>query len=183
MEKGCLMLDIGRKQPVQVFVIDSAKGEKAYWRNEFLHVEEMKDSYSDTNTVLETVRQYAKQDMSMPKTEKIDFLNQSIQYFENNESYDFESFVSEATDDPEVRTSFREYVKEKELGDRMTGQFGISQEAVNNVKKKMRSSIRLDSDIEIKISANAADVSDLIVQGYDERKQMRYYIIYYNNEK
>jgi hypothetical protein len=41
----------------------------------------------------------------------------------------------------------------------------------------------LDSDIEIKIPSKINAVEEVIEQGYDTEKQMRYYKIYYTSEK
>ncbi|MBR2810923.1 MAG: nucleoid-associated protein [Solobacterium sp.] len=182
-EKGCLMLDLGRKYPHQVYVCDSSQSANSYWKKDFLSVVPAKDEYNDTVGVLTALRDFTKKNNDMNKTGRISFLNDSLQYFEENDTYDFNNYLQEVMPDENVGASLKKYIEEKDLGEAFEHPFAISDSAVNNQKKKVRKSIKLDDDIEIRISADADRVHDLIRQGYDPEKQMNYYMIYFSNEK
>ena len=78
---------------------------------------------------------------------------------------------------------FKSYIQDNNLEFGFGESFEISKQAVTEAKKKIRNFIKLDSDIEIKIPSKISAVEEIIEQGYDAKKKMRYYKIYYTNEK
>jgi len=51
-------------------------------------------------------------------------------------------------------------------------------------KSKIKSIIKLDTNIEIKLDVDAPDAaSEYLERGYDEEKKMKYYKVYFNEEK
>ncbi len=63
-------------------------------------------------------------------------------------------------------------------------EFNISNKAVSDARKKIKSVIELDTNIKIKLDfINPESASKFIEKGWDEEKQMYYYLVYFNKEK
>jgi len=62
--------------------------------------------------------------------------------------------------------------------------FAISDVVVKKQKTKMKTEIKLDTNIQIKLDIDAPETyTENIEQGYDEDKKMKFYKVYYNEEK
>jgi hypothetical protein len=51
-------------------------------------------------------------------------------------------------------------------------------------KSKLKTEIKLDTNISIKLDVDAPEAaSEYLERGYDEEKKMKYYKVYFNEEK
>ena len=178
-----MIFDYEKRIPQKVYIVDSSRNDALYWKNDFLKVSEIEDAYSNTSNVLNMCKKFISKQPDMEKTSKVSFLNKSVQYFETHDNFEVDDFVSHICEDESHCEAFKSYVQEDDLEPRFEGTFEISKQAVTAVKKKIRNFIKLDSDIEIKIPSKIHAVDEVIEQGYDTEKQMRYYKIYYTSEK
>ena len=183
LDKGCLIFDYGQMRPQRIFIVDTNHNDALYWKNNFLKVEELQDEYTNTTKILNTCRKFIRENPDLEKTSKISFLNNSVQYFESHDKFAFDNFTDFACEDKNHYKAFKSYIEENDLSDNFNNSFEISKKAVSVVKKKIKNFIKLDSDIEIKIPSKISSVEQIIEQGYDTKKQMKYYKIYYTNEK
>jgi hypothetical protein len=60
--------------------------------------------------------------------------------------------------------------------------FEISNETVNDCMKKVKGEIVLDTGISIKVAKGSNAASKYLEKGWDEDKQMYYYLSYFNKE-
>ncbi|HYD90306.1 MAG TPA: nucleoid-associated protein, partial [Flavobacterium sp.] len=61
--------------------------------------------------------------------------------------------------------------------------FSISNTAVSDMRKKIKSLIRLDTGVEIKVNiTNPETFNQVVEKGWDEEKQQYYYLVYFNQE-
>ena len=183
LDKGCLIFDFKRKIPVKVFIVDASRNDALYWKNDFLRVTEIEDAYTNTSNVLNVCKKFISKSSDMEKTSKISFLNNSVQYFESHDNFEFDDFANHACENENHYQAFKSYILDNDLEFKFGDSFEISKQAVTEAKKKIRNFIKLDSDIEIKIPSKISAVEEFIEQGYDAKKKMRYYKIYYTNEK
>jgi len=62
-------------------------------------------------------------------------------------------------------------------------QFDVSERVVNKEKKKIKTDIKLDTNIQIKLDIDAPEAaSEYLERGYDEDKKMHFYKAYFNAE-
>ena len=62
-------------------------------------------------------------------------------------------------------------------------QFDMSEAVLNKEKKKIKTDIKLDTHIQIKLDIDAPDAStEYLERGYDEDKKMHYYKVFFNTE-
>ena len=119
----------------------------------------------------------AKNEDLEPK-KKLELINNSVEYFENNDEFDLEKFSEKVFNNKEESDKFKVYLDSYEIDNK----FSISSNAVTKIKKTIKKSIRLDDNVEIKFNDTVDDINNLIEKGYDKEKKKKYYKIYYNDE-
>lgn len=185
LDKGCLIFNKEADKGFTVTIIDNTnKGNEAqYWKDNFLNVATLNNDFHQTNQFLGIAKQFvAKQlseDFEVSKTDKIDFLNRSVDYFKKHETFDKQEFESEVFGDSDVIKSFRKfdqtYRQENEV--ELSDNFEISSQAVKKQARVFKNILKLDKNFDIYIHGNR----ELIEQGIDENGR-KYYKIYYENE-
>lgn len=183
-DKSCLIFNTEGDSGYVVAIADHlSKGSEAiYWKDDFLKVKERNNYYSQTveflNITHEFVTQQMDEEFEVTKADKIDFLNRSVEYFKQNESFDREEFVQEVFDAPNLISSFNEFDKQKreELQLQIPDEFKISETAVKKKARVFKSILKLDKNFHIYIHGDRSKIE----QGEDEHG--RYYKIYYEQE-
>ncbi len=185
LDKGCLIFNVERDTGFKLCIIDkSNKGAEAmYWKDNFLHVKNCSDDFHRTKEFLTIAKNYVSQQLSeefeVSKTDQIDLLNRSVDYFKKHENFNKEEFEEEVFQDKNMIKSFRgfdeEYREKNEL--EAATDFEISVQAVKKQARIFKSVLKLDKNFHIYIHGN----SDLIEQGVDNDGR-KFYKIYYNEE-
>jgi hypothetical protein len=185
LDKGSLIFNIEKENGYVVAVVDNTnKGAEAqYWIDEFLHVRPRKDEYYNTQNILSLCKNFVTKELpqqfEVSKADQVDFLNKSVQFFKERESFDMAEFVNEVIEKPDLIDSFNNYKKDfqKEREIDLSDKFTISESAVKKQARSIKSIIKLDKNFHIYVHGNR----DLIEQGVDE-KGRKFYKIYYNEE-
>jgi len=184
-DKGCLIFNVAADTGYEVCVIDRQnKGEEAkYWMDEFLGLMQVSNEFSQTNEILSITKNYITQqfaeEFQVNKTDQIELLNRSIDYFKSHDMFDKEEFENEVFHHPDTIQSFRHYEtqyldrNELELDD----SFAISAQAVKKQLRVFKSVLKLDRNFHIYIHGN----KEMIEKGI-ESDGRKYYKIYYENE-
>ena len=90
IEKGCLIFNTNQDKGFDIFQIETAsKSEEAtYWKDSFLGLAVQNTIFNQTNQVLQIAKSYVTQhllhEFDMPKVERIDLLNRSVEYFKTD---------------------------------------------------------------------------------------------------
>lgn len=184
-DKGCLIFNVAADTGYEVCVIDKQnKGEEAkYWMDEFLGLIQINNDFSRTNEILSLTKNYITQqfaeEFQVDKTDQIDLLNRSINYFKSHEMFDKAEFEKEVFYHAETIQSFRHY--ETQYLDRneieIEDGFAISDQAVKKQNRVFKSVLKLDRNFHIYIHGN----KEMIERGVDNDGR-KYYKIYYENE-
>lgn len=182
LDKGCLIFNIGLNTSGKVFIVDANSNDALYWKKRFLNLEEVSDEYTNTAAMLKTCKQYVKEAYNAAPSDKVNVLNNSLRYFENNDSFNINDFSDSVFTQPTESFQFKAYLAKTKPEFKQEDSFGISPKAVKSVKKSIKNLIKLDSNIEIKINTQLKDVNRIIEKGYDKEKKMSFYKIYYTNE-
>ncbi|MFK8060581.1 MAG: nucleoid-associated protein, partial [Polaribacter sp.] len=62
--------------------------------------------------------------------------------------------------------------------------FDVSGVVLKKEKSKLKTEIKLDTNINIKLDVDAPEAaSEYLERGYDEEKKMKFYKVYFNEEK
>ena len=119
--------------------------------------------------------------MRLIDTTQIELLNRSSGYFSENEEIDQNEFATHVLEQPDLVESFHEYKSEytQNKSIEIEDNFQTSKPAVKQGKKMFKSVLKLDKNFHIYVHGN----QDLIESGYDDQRGMKYYKVFYNEEK
>ncbi len=185
VDKGCIIFNSNKSTGFKVLIIDNSnKSEEArYWKDDFLNLKPIATDFHQTSQFLGIAKNFVTKQLDVmfevSKTDKIEMLNRSVEYFQTHESFDKKEFEQGVFQDSDIRKSFRNfditYRQENEI--EITDNFDISPKAVKKYSRVFKSVLKLDKNFHIYIHGN----SDMIEQGVDKNGR-KYYKFYYDKE-
>lgn len=185
LDKGCLIFNTPKQEGYLVSIVDNTNRLDAqYWKDDFLGIEPVKDEFHQTNEFLDITKQFLtnkiQDEFEISKTDQIDLLNRSVDYFKTHDVFDRKEFEEDLFEDDTIKESFKNfsdsYQEEKEFN--IPDSFEISDNAVKKQARAFKRILKLDENFQIHIKGNR----DLIEKGIDE-KGRKFYKIYYKEEK
>jgi len=186
LDKGCLILNHQQDKGYELLIFDSnGKGEEAlYWKDKFLGVLIQQNEFLHTQGFLTITKNFVTQkmpdDFEVSRTEQIDLLNRSMDYFKTHDQFNKSEFETEVLHHEDLIQSFRQYDQQYRESNPMApaDEFYISPQAVKKQARVFKSVIKLDKNFHIYVHGNR----ELIEKGYDEALQKHYYKIYFDQE-
>ncbi len=188
LDKGCLIFNYKKEEGYKILTVDSNRYDARYWLEHFLSVDAFQDENFITKKYLKFCQEFAK-DVVLPaedKKEEVMFMNRSVNYFAKNDQFEETNFLNEVLDNPDLIPEFKNYKVDKgekySIEDVTT--FPIANAAVSDARKKIKNVINLDTNIQIKLDfINPESAEKFVEKGWDEEKQMYYYLVYFNKEQ
>lgn len=188
LDKGCIIFNSKKEEGYKILSVDSNRYDARYWLERFLGVEALADDNFYTKKYLKFCQDFAK-DVVLPaedKKQEVMFMNRAVNHFAKNDQFEETAFMNEVIDNPELLPEFRHYKSEKapkySIEDLTT--FPIANTAVTAARKKIKNVINLDTNIQIKLDfVNPERAEQFVEKGWDEEKQMYYYLVYFNKEQ
>lgn len=185
LDKGCLIFESDEEEGYYILTIDKSARSKSsmYWNNEFLRLKPSSDEFHYTKDVLNIAKDFltkkVPKDLEIDKTETINMLNKTMDYFKTNTDFiqdDFEEIVFE---DEAVRDSFRTYNSEYRSSHdlEIVPSFEINDQAVKKQNRAFKSVLKLDKNFHVYIHGDKS----LIERG-EEADGRKFYKIYYEEE-
>lgn len=188
LDKGALIFNVNEEEGYKILSIDSNRYDARYWLERFLGVDAFEDENFFTKRYLKFCQDFAKEVVfpAEDKKEEVMFMNRAMNHFAKNDTFEETSFVNEVIDNPDLIPEFKHYKTEKgpkySIEDVST--FPIANTAVTAARKKMKNTILLDTNIQIKMDFINPESADRFVEkGWDEERQMYYYLVYFNREQ
>ncbi|HXO74811.1 MAG TPA: nucleoid-associated protein, partial [Puia sp.] len=186
LDKGCLILEQEEQEGYELMIFDAnGKGEEAlYWKDKFLSVMIRQNEFLHTQGFLSMTKNYVTQHMpdefEVSKTEQIDILNRSMDYFKTHGNFNKSEFEEEVLHHEDLINSFRKYDENYRKANELDqlNEFEISPQAVKKQARVFKSVIKLDKNFHIYIHGDR----QLIEKGYDDALQKHYYKIYFEQE-
>lgn len=188
LDKGAIIFNKNREEGYKILSVDSNKYDTKYWIENFLGVDVLADNNFYTKKYLKFCQNFAK-DVVLPaedKKQEVMFMNRSVDYFAKNDEFEETAFMNSVIDNPDLMPEFRNYKTEKapkyKIEDLTT--FPIANTAVTAARKSIKNVINLDTNIQIKLDfINPESAEKFVEKGWDEEKQMYYYLVYFNKEE
>ncbi|XLS28033.1 nucleoid-associated protein [Flavobacteriaceae bacterium M23B6Z8] len=188
LDKGCLIFNVAKEEGYKILSVDSNRYDTKYWLENFLGVDVLADENFFTKKYLKFCQDFAK-DVVLPaedKKEEVMFMNRAVNHFAKNDDFEETSFLNEVMENPELIPEFKHYKTERgpkySIEDVST--FPIANKAVSDARKKIKNVINLDTNIQIKMDfINPESAEKFVEKGWDEEKQMYYYLVYFNKEQ
>lgn len=188
LDKGALILETEKEQGYKVLSIDSNKYDTKYWLEQFLGVDFFEDENFYTKKYLKFCENFAK-DVVLPaedKQQEVMFMNKAMNHFASNDTFNEQEFLKDVIENPDLEPEFQNYKTEQAPKYKIEdlAEFPISNTAVTAARKKIKSVINLDTNVQIKMDfVNGESADKFIEKGWDEERQMYYYLVYFNKEE
>lgn len=188
LDKGCLIFNLKKEEGYKILSVDSNRYDTRYWLESFLGVDAFEDENFYTKKYLKFCQDFAK-DVVLPaedKKEEVLFMNRAVNHFAKNDEFEESSFINEVIDNPDLVPEFKHYKTEQSPKYKIEDltEFPIANNAVTAARKKIKNVISLDTNIQIKLDFINPESADRFVEkGWDEEKQMYYYLVYFNKEE
>ena len=185
IEKGCVIYNTKPEQGYAVRIFDNQnRGTDAqYWTIDFLGLAPIANEYQQTNEFLgmtkEFISKQIENEFEVSKTEKIDLLNKSVEYFKANDEFSKEEFEQEVFGDEEVIESFRgfddSYRETHEIT--MEDNFEIDNHAVKKQARMFKKILKLDKNFHIYIHGDPNKIEKGV-----EADGRKFYKVYFDEE-
>ena len=188
LDKGCLIFNYKKEEGYKILTVDSNRYDARYWLEHFLSVDAFQDENFYTKKYLKFCQSFAK-DVVLPaedKKEEVMFMNRAVNHFAKNDEFEETKFLNEVLDNPDLIPEFKNYKVDK--GEKFSIEdittFPIANAAVSDARKSIKNVINLDTNIQIKLDfINPESAEKFVEKGWDEEKQMYYYLVYFNKEQ
>lgn len=187
VDKGCLILNAADGEGKIVLSVDNNNYDAQYWIKSFLNVKYPDDSNQHTKNYIEMCREFSKE-IVQPQfgmQEQSSFLAKTVDFFKENEVVNIETFKEDVFEEEDHIQLFEDYKKtfESDHNVLIRNQFDVSEVVLKKQKQKIKTEIKLDTNIQIKLDVDAPDASaEYLERGYDDEKKMHYYKVYFNAE-
>jgi len=172
-----VIVDLGQDEMPAVFLKTKKKEDVVYWQERFLKLKVADESFHKTNLALTECKKYIIKEDSYTNTDKLGFLNKTLEYFRKEEKFQVDDYIEtvfEAADEVQ-KDILINTVKPYETK--------ISESGIVKAEKSYKRKIKLDSNIEIQVNvSDIAQVNELIEVGYDEVTNRKFYKIYFEEE-
>ena len=186
-EVAALIFNLDETEGYRICAVDSVskKDERSFWKDEFMRLRPIEDNYFNTRHYIslssEFITQKAPHKFGLDRTDTIDLLNRSGDYFKDNEHFEIEDFTANLFPEAEQQEAFREFRDEyaKAYAVPLEDKFDISNQAVKKEFKVFKSVLKLDKNFHIYVHGRR----DLIERGFDDDKGKKYYKVYFENEE
>ncbi|MEW4924422.1 nucleoid-associated protein [Algibacter sp. 2305UL17-15] len=187
VDKGCLILNQSDAEGNIIFTVDNNSYDAQYWINHFLNIKYADDANNHTQQYIELCKDFSTEILktSYGAQEQNIFLAKTIDFFKENEIVNVARFKDELFEDEKHIREFENYKKEFEGEQNLVirNQFDVAEAVVTKEKRKIKTDIKLDTNIQIKLDIDAPDASsEYLERGYDDEKKMHYYKVFFNAE-
>ena len=186
LDKGCLIFDIEREKGFVASLIDkvSKHNEALFWKEDFLGLEERQDNNFFTHNYLNVCKGFVEDVFSpandVPRTEQIDMLNRSINYFKENTLFDEGRFEKDVLAAPDIVSAFSQFKEfyEEQNNVSLNEEFKISPDVVKKENKYFKSVLKLDKNFHVYVHGNR----QFIEKGFDQSRGLYYYRLFFEHE-
>ena len=187
IDKGCLILNYQDDEGMTVLSVDNNNYDALYWVKNFLSIKYADDKNQHTKSYMELCKEFSDEVIKADygKQEQSHFLAKTLDYLKENETVNIHDFKEDVIEDDTQKELFEGYKKiyESEKDVLIRNQFHVSDVVVKKQKQKLKTEIKLDTNIQIKLDVEAPDASSEYLElGYDADKKMKYYKVYFNEE-
>ena len=183
LDKAAIIFNTDQDAGYWVTVIDRTNKatEAKYWTEDFLKVRPKKNGYNQTELLIEMTREFvAHMPVAEFKSEKACIVNRSNEAVKKA-NVNINDYAKEVFQDKEMEKAFTTYSQKRseEKGVIIDGEIEISQQVVKSKMRTSLSTLKLDGNFDVRIHGG----EDLIEKGFDEEKGMKYYKLFFKEEK
>lgn len=186
LDKGCLIFNTEKDLGYKVCIVDNiSHGDEArYWKSDFLSIKAREDNFYHTVNHLKMCKGFVEEafgeEDTFSKSDRIDLLNRSVEYFDKNEKFTTDNFNEEVMEKPELIEAFNDYRQQYQIVNELKTEddFEISKPAFKGTKRYLRSVLKLDKNFHVYIHGKR----EFIEKGFDEERGLHYYQLFFEEE-
>ncbi len=184
INKGALILNSEQVKTYRALIFDKTNKQSParFWIDHFLNLKPMEDEFFQTKNFMRMCKDFALGQPDMDRSEQVDIINRSVEYFQDREQFNQEEFQREVLPEAEQRQAFMDFQNqfmERNDVEEMPEEFGISAPAFKATKRYIRSVIKLDKNFHVYVHGK----KEMIERGFDEDRGKHYYKLYFDEEK
>ncbi len=188
IDKGCLIINYTDDEGYVVLSVDNNNYDAQYWIKHFLNIKYADDKNSHTQAYLEMCNGFSNEVLKTDYNtqEHSNFLAKTIDFFKENDTVNIHDFKEEVFEEDKQKQLFDDYknIYQEDRDTLIRNQFHVSDVVLKKQKQKLKTDIKLDTNIQIKLDIDAPDAaSEYLELGYDEDKKMKFYKVYFNEEQ
>jgi hypothetical protein len=187
LDKGCLIFNTDKENGYKISLVDagSKSSECAfYWQEDFLNTKLKSNAYFHTKHYADSYRAFIEEALVDEREEltRMSLLNKGLNKLTEVVNLNQKEFDREILKEQVLIDQFEKF--RKEYHERMDlpepkEEFEVSATAVKQNKKHMRAVIKLDKNFHIYVHSNI----EKLEKGFDEKKGLKFYKLYYANEE
>lgn len=180
IDKACMI--VFTENSPTCYLIDNSKDTK-FWKDSFLGLAPISNSFVQSKAAITLFQEFIKSGLptkqDLLKEKQVQLINKTTELIKSSAEVSINKIAEELFEDQEVLETFSEYRKAYEEREQINLQktFVVDKKAV--APSKISKRIKLDDTSEIYLLKTGS----FIERGYDEEKGMRYYKLYFNEEK
>jgi len=187
VDKGCLILNSSDDDGNTVLTVDNNNYDAQYWIQNFLNIKYANDNNRHTQVYLEMCKDFSDQVVKeeFGNKEQSQFLARTVDFFKENETLNIHDFKETVFEEDKHKELFDDYKNQFQEANNLIvlNQFPVAEAVVKKQKRKFKTEIKLDTNIQIKFDIDAPDAAEeYLEKGYDEERRMKYYKVYFNEE-
>jgi hypothetical protein len=187
LDKGCIIFNYKKEEGYKILTVDSNRYDARYWLEHFLSVDAFQDENFMTKKYLKFCQEFAKEVVfpAEDKKQEVMFMNRAVNHFAKNDEFEETAFLNDVMENPDLIPEFKSYKADR--GEKYSIEdvtsFPIANAAVTDARRSIKNVINLDTNIQIKLDfINPESAEKYVEKGWDEEKQMYYYLVYFNKE-
>ncbi|MAR89445.1 MAG: hypothetical protein CML06_00990 [Pseudomonadales bacterium] len=184
LDKGALIF-LDSKKPT-LLVYNSRGIDSHYWNNSFLGCRPINDDDLKTKHCLDACLNFTKKiaDQFESKNDVIKFNNKFTEYFQEAGNFDPSEFAQRTGLNNEQEQALYSHLDNYQNNHAINFKngFKISEDRLKKLDKRLQSTIKLDTHIELKIDIKSQLPEKNIEKGFDKKRNMHFYKIYFNEE-
>jgi len=188
IDKGCLIVEHLEKKGFYVLSFDRAGSESRFWVRDFLGVRPIPDSALLSKRVAEMAVNAVSPDAvaeDSPPWDVNEPAQEALTYLKGQKNFSLQEFEEQALRTDAAKARFAEERKrvEEEEGIALEENFDISKRDITKAKKFMKSIMKLDTGVEIRLRPKVVDKPDEVLEkGYDDERKMSYIKVFFNED-
>ncbi len=189
IDKGCLILEHFERKGFYVLTFDRGGSESRFWVRDFLTVRPIPDSALMTKRVAElavaAVSPAEAPTNDSPPWDVNEPAQEALSYLKGQKNFSLQEFEEKALRTDAAQKKFKEERErlEEDEGITLEENFDISKRDVTKAKKFMKSIMKLDTGVEIRLRPKVVDKpGEVLEKGYDEARKMNYIKVYFNED-
>lgn len=183
MDKGCLIFNTDGANGYKIAIVNKTtkNQDKAYWQDDFLHVRSCQSAYHQTINLIGLCKDFVREEMEdCDKMQRSLAVARAKAMIATQEEIDLNDFAEEVFQNASLADRFMDYRDSSEYANELpTDNLKIEKKIPKKIIAMPSNVIHLDANFDIVIKGG----EELILKGLDERSGMKYYKLFYGDER